>query len=312
MKKILNKWSLRLKSRLHYWCRCGINSTSAIKEPRIYSLVLLLFILAFASRVYSAEIEFPVYTGYVNDIARVIDDENLSKIKMVANKLKENTGAELAVVTIKSAYPLDAKSYATQLFEKWGIGKKDKDNGLLILFVKKDRRIEVEVGYGLEGTLPDGLIGAILDKYALPQFKEKNYGRGIYLTSLAFYDRITKEYSSTPKTKLEQVNLNLFSVMMAVSVIILVFVLAYLGKSIAGTIFSGVVGAVIGYFIASIPGIIFGFFIGVLLSAGGYYGGYGGGGFGGGGFGGGGSVGGGGFSGFSGGRSGGGGAGRSF
>jgi uncharacterized protein len=267
----------------------------------------LLLITIFASFGYCAEVQFPEYTGYVNDLAKVIDPENTSKLKVLANKLKEDTGVELAVVTVKSTYPLDSKSYATQLFEKWGIGKKEKDSGLLVLFVRKDRRVEVEVGYGLEGIITDGFAGEVLDKYALPAFKNKDYGTGLYMASLAFYSRITKEYSSHPQSKLEQINLNLYSVLLAISVIILIGILSILGGTMIGTLVSGLIGAGIGYFISGIAGILFGFIIGVIISTGGYYGGFGGGW--GGGFGGGG---GGGFGGFGGGRSGGGGAGRSF
>jgi uncharacterized protein len=140
----------------------------------------------------------------------------------------------------------------------------------------------------------------------MPQFKEGDYGRGIYLAVLAMSDRIIKEYANTPKTKLEQINLNIYSVILVFFVIISVFALAMLGSTIVGTVISGIIGAVIGYFIAGLMGIFFGFLIGIALSSGGYYGGFGG--WGGGGFGGGG----GGFGGFGGGRSGGGGAGRSF
>jgi uncharacterized protein len=270
----------------------------------------LLIIAALATVSYCEEPQFPVYTGSVNDFAKVIDKVNSSKLDVLADKLKENTGAEIAVVTVKSTYPLDSKSYATQLFEKWGIGKKEKDNGLLILLVKskkeKDRRIEVEVGYGLEGVITDGFAGEVLDKYALPEFKNGEYGRGLYMASLAFYDRIMKEYESKPQSKLEQVNLNIYSILLAVSVIILVAILAFLGSTVTGALVSGVIGAIVGFFVAGAAGILFGFIIGIIFSTGSYYGGFGG-------FGGGGGFGeGGGFGGFGGGRSGGGGAGRSF
>lgn len=264
-----------------------------------------------ASQAFSAEVKFPDYTGYCNDLARVIGPEYSSKINEIAGGVEESTGVQMAVVSVKSTYPLDSKTYAVKLFEKWGIGqpagrqgKKGKDNGLLILFVKRDRRVEVEVGYGLEGIITDGFAGEVLDKYAIPEFRNENYGRGLYLALLAFSDRVMKEYGSKPQTKLEQVNLNIYSVLLAFSVIILVFVLAMLGRSWIGSLFSGVVGAVIGYFVAGVIGIFAGFIIGIMISTGGYYGGYGGG-LGGGNTGGG-------FGGFGGGRSGGGGAGRSF
>ena len=272
----------------------------------LFSSILLISI--FASLSFSAEMQFPEHKGYVNDYAGVLSDEYAKKIAFVASKLEENTGAQLAVLTIKSARPLDTKSYAVQVFQKWGIGQKNKDNGLLILFSKRDRRMEIEVGYGLEGTLPDGLVGAVMDKYALPQFKKDDYARGIYLTVLALSDRVMKEYGSTPKTRIEQINLNLYSVALAFSVIILVFAAGLLGRTWYGAMFSGTLGAAIGFFVAGIAGIFFGFLIGIIISTGGYYGGYRGGGFGGG-FG---TGSGGGFGGFGGGRSGGGGAGRSF
>jgi uncharacterized protein len=255
------------------------------------------------------EAEFPLSTGYLNDTVSIIDPEYAAKIDTLCRQLKEDTGVEMSVVTVRSTYPLDSKSYATELFKRWGLGQSGRDNGLLILFVKRDKHIEVEVGYGLEGTLPDGLVGSALDKYALPQFKNEQWGKGLYYTALFFTDKLTKEYSSQPRSKLEQVNLNLYSVMLALFVIISVFVLVLTGGTITGVILSGIVGSVIGYVISGMAGIFIGFIIGALISRGGYYGGYGGGfgGFGGG-FGGGGS----GFGGFGGGRSGGGGAGRSF
>jgi uncharacterized protein len=274
---------------------------------KILNSLLLIVILAAVS--YGAEIKFPAYSGYVNDLAGVIDADSAGKLNMIANKLKETTGAEMAVATVRTTYPLDTKSYATQLFEKWGIGKKEKDNGLLILFVKKERRVEVEVGYGLEGVITDGFAGQVLDKFAMPEFRKNDFGKGIYMAALAFYDRITEEYSNQPPTKVEQINLNLFSVFLAVSVIIVVFLLALLGRTVIGAIISGIFGAIIGYFLAGIAGIFMGFLIGMMISSGGYYGGFGGMGGGFGGFGGGE---GGGFGGFGGGRSGGGGAGRSF
>jgi uncharacterized protein len=275
------------------------------------TLSSLLLIAALATVSYCAEPQFPEYTGSVNDFAKVLDTVNSTKLEVLADKLKENTGAELAVVTVRSTYPLDSKSYATQIFQKWGIGKREKDNGLLILLVKskkeKDRRVEVEIGYGLEGVITDGFAGEVLDKYALPEFKNGNYGRGLYMASLAFYDRIMKEYASQPQSKLEQINLNIYSILLAVSVIIFVAILAFLGSSVTGALVSGVIGAVVGFFVAGVVGILFGFIIGIIFSTGGYYGGFGGWGGGFGGFGGGG-----GFGGFGGGRSGGGGSGRSF
>jgi len=244
-----------------------------MKRTLLSSLLLAVIFTSFA---FSAEVKFPDHTGYCNDYVKVIGTEYSAKINALAAEVEETTGAELAVAAVRSTYPLDSKSYAVQLFEKWGIGKKGKDNGLLILFVKKDKRVEVEVGYGLEGIITDGFAGSVLDKYVLPEFKNNDYGRGLYLAMLAFSDKIMKEYGSKPQTKLEQINLNLYSVFLAVSVIIFVFFLAFLGRTWTGSLIAGIFGAVIGFFLAGIAGIFIGFIIGLFISEGGYYGGYGG------------------------------------
>jgi len=277
-----------------------------MKKTLISSLFLVFTLATF---VFPADVQYPANGGYVTDLANVIGQDYSQKISQLADELQQNTGAQLAVATVKTTRPLDTKSYAVELFKRWGIGEQGKDNGLLILFAAKEKRIEVEVGYGLEGIITDGYVGSVLDKFALPSFKEKDYGKGIYLAVAAFADKINKEYSSSPRTRFEQVNVNILSVAIALSVIILVFVLIMIGGSIGGMLVSGAVGSVIGYMMSGVLGAFFGFFIGLMISGGGYYGGYGGyGGFGGG-FGGGGSSG---FGGFGGGRSGGGGAGRSF
>jgi len=278
-------------------------------QRSISSLFLLILIAISAYAAAPQAASFPEYSGYLTDSANMIEPDYAKKINYLANKVNENTGVEMAVATVRSTYPLDSKTYAVQLFERWGVGKKGKDNGLLILLVKRDRRVEIEVGYGLEGTITDAFSGEVLDKVAIPQFKKEAYGKGTYLALLTLSDKISREYAGRPGTKIEQINLNLYSVVLAISVIITVFILSLLGRSVAGTIMSGVVGAVIGYLIAGVVGVIFGFIIGLAMSAGGYYGGGFGGGWGGG-FGGGGGSGG--FGGFGGGRSGGGGAGRGF
>ena len=108
----------------------------------------------------------PNYDGRVNDFAGVISPEMKSKIDSLISEVEEKTSAEIAVVTVKTVKPYDEVSYARQLFDTWKIGKKGKDNGILVIVAPKDRRMRIEVGYGLEGTLPDGLAGDIICRVA--------------------------------------------------------------------------------------------------------------------------------------------------
>ena len=71
------------------------------------------------------------------------------------------------------------------MYQAWGIGKKGEDKGVLIFLAAKERQVRIETGYGVEGIIPDGLAGEILDRYAIPYFKQGDYGRGFYETMAA-------------------------------------------------------------------------------------------------------------------------------
>lgn len=152
-------------------------------------LIVILLLLATASCF--AALPRPV--GYVNDFANVIGRDHRQQMEDVATSLKEEHGVELAVVTIRTAAPLTPKDYATQLFNEWGIGGPE-DSGLLILLSVDDREIQVEVGYGLEGVLPDGKAGAILDQAVVPHLAKGEYGQGLLAGAKVFKGELAGEH----------------------------------------------------------------------------------------------------------------------
>jgi uncharacterized protein len=119
------------------------------------------------------------WNAWVSDMAAVIDEDTERRLNAVIDQLEQKTTAEIAVVTIRRTDGRTPKEFATALFQHWGIGKQDKDNGVLVLLVLEARRIEVETGYGVEGVLPDGKVGAILDTLILPRFKQGDFGGGL-------------------------------------------------------------------------------------------------------------------------------------
>jgi uncharacterized protein len=116
---------------------------------------------------------------WVTDMAGALRPETIAGLNTTIGELADTTGAEIAVVVIKSLDGLSVEEAAVKLFEMWGIGKKDQDKGLLFLWSTGDRRVRVEVGYGLEGALPDGKVGAILDTYVIPRFKAREFDQGV-------------------------------------------------------------------------------------------------------------------------------------
>ncbi|MEW6382279.1 MAG: TPM domain-containing protein [bacterium] len=150
--------------------------------------------LALSPQPDSQEMKFPEPVGYVNDYAQILSPREEEAISGIIRELHRKTTAEIALVTLESVAPYDINLYAVKLFEKWGIGTKDKDNGVLILLALKEREVRIEVGYGLEGILPDGLAGEIIRKYMIPSFKKENYGQGIIAGTRAVVFQVAREY----------------------------------------------------------------------------------------------------------------------
>ncbi|MDD5450158.1 MAG: TPM domain-containing protein [Candidatus Omnitrophica bacterium] len=143
--------------------------------------------------------DIPRPEGWVNDFANVLSSDEKDKIGSLALDLEEKSSVELAVVTAGSIAPYDEKEYARLLFDSWKPGKKGKDNGVLILLAVKERLWRIETGYGIEGTLPDGLCGDIGRQYMVPYFKEGKYGEGLYQGGLKVYNIVLKQdYSTAP------------------------------------------------------------------------------------------------------------------
>lgn len=138
---------------------------------------------------------------YVNDFAGIIEPAHASAMYRLAAALDRTTGAQLVVVTVESLGGTPIEDYALQLFRTWGIGQRDKNNGVLLLVNKENMlagrsgRVRIEVGYGLEGAIPDGRAGRILDEYVLPAWENGQYSEGIYRGFLALAGAIAKEYN---------------------------------------------------------------------------------------------------------------------
>ena len=144
----------------------------------------------------------PVPSGltYVYDYADLIDSSDELKMKKIAQALDKKTGAQLVVVTVNDLDGKPIETYSLEILRGWGIGDKEKNNGVLLLVNKEnllaDRsgKIRIEVGYGLEGAINDAKAGRILDNYALPSFKEGQYSKGITDTFMSLASEIAAEY----------------------------------------------------------------------------------------------------------------------
>jgi uncharacterized protein len=126
-----------------------------------------------------AQSSLPAAVGRVNDFAKVLDTASQARISAAIDALERETGVEMAVVTVQRVHGRTPKQYATALFNHWGIGKRDENNGLLLLLALEQRRVELEAGIGLERVFPEARATALLDETAVPSFRQGQYGRGL-------------------------------------------------------------------------------------------------------------------------------------
>ncbi len=157
--------------------------------------ILLLGSLAWAGDACARA--WPKPQGYVSDFAGVIDPASRDSIAAIASELREKTGAELAVVTLPDLGGDEVEPVAVDLFAAWGIGKKGKDEGVLILLASKERRLRIEVGYGLEGILPDGLCGSIIRRVMAPEMAQGSIGGGLHRGAAVVAGIIAKDRGVT-------------------------------------------------------------------------------------------------------------------
>ncbi len=114
-------------------------------------------------------------------------------MELLAREVLQKTGTTVVVATVKSIGDNDLTDYANRLYEEWGIGKKGEDKGVLIILAVDERRIRIETGYGVEGILPDGLVGNILDRYVVPHLKQNDYDKGMANALVAVSQVIAKD-----------------------------------------------------------------------------------------------------------------------
>ena len=164
--------------------------STKLKHLILLPALFLLFLGTISSA--RAERPFPKPKGLVNDFANVIPPAYKQKIAAVTGALLQQTGIPVVVVTMPDIGGAEYNNYANRLYKAWGIGKKGEDKGVLIFVTMKERKMRIETGYGVEGILPDGLVGEIRDRYMTPYLKQNKFGAGLLAGASAVAQVIAK------------------------------------------------------------------------------------------------------------------------
>lgn len=146
----------------------------------------------------AAALTIPKYQGWVTDETGLLGSDSIASLDARLDAIEKQTGVEIAVAVIASLHDESLEVYANTLFRQWGIGKKGANNGVLILIVPSERKMRIEVGYGLEPKLTDGDCGQIVRELMAPAFREGRYADGIAAAIEAVKGHLTGELPSVP------------------------------------------------------------------------------------------------------------------
>lgn len=129
----------------------------------------------------------------VHDFAGVLATGERDRLESLLRDLHRQAGVAVVVVAVRSMEGGQIDDFATRLYERWGIGRKGQDEGVLLLAAIEDRKVRIEPGYGMEGLFPDAKCGRILDEYVLPFFRDDQYGPGLVSGGAAIAGLIARE-----------------------------------------------------------------------------------------------------------------------
>ena len=159
---------------------------------RIFA-ILLLVLVAVCCRAATPPVPDRA-PGYVVDLANIIDSDTERRLEQMLRNLETATTAQMVILTLRSLDGQDIESFSLQTAEKWRIGQKGKDNGLLFTVAVADRKYRFETGYGLEDVLPDSLLGSLGRRALVPLFRRGKYGEGIAAATGEILRILEKKY----------------------------------------------------------------------------------------------------------------------
>lgn len=205
-------------------------------------LLALIFQIASLSLVFGQDAAKTQYSGHVNDFANVLSPSSKGELEKILTDFEQRSGAQIGVAVVTTTGEKAIEEYATDLYRSWGIGARagqDKDKGALLVVATQDRKSRLEVGYGLEGDLPDGLAGELLRRMR-PYFQQQRWDEGVTVGVRTVVDTLSQKwnlsatdqkFAYSPSPSQEQVEIKPRTVLFIAIVVVLIFLLlAWLGR----------------------------------------------------------------------------------
>ncbi|WP_338469581.1 TPM domain-containing protein [Niallia sp. XMNu-256] len=168
-----------------------------MSRKRILSIVLLIIsFFIISSSTFAEDRQIPAPTGdiYVQDFAAILSDQEKAELRAIGREVEDQTTAQIAVLTVETIGEQSIEEFALEAFRQYGIGSIEADNGVLLVLAMQERKVRIEVGYGLEGRIPDGKAGRILDDFAIPYLKNNEPNLAVVETYKILTNEVLAEY----------------------------------------------------------------------------------------------------------------------
>lgn len=196
----------------------------------IIQMIIVCSVLLFFSNLAEATMPSPMKNTYIHDFANVLSVNVKEELNHYSEQLDQGTGAEIMVVTVDSLHGQEPKMYATKLIRSWGIGDKEKNNGVLILATfgqgEGNNDVVIAVGQGLEGVLPDGKLGRILDNAFYPSASTGNLDQAFQATYSEVFRAVAQEYNwsgDLPAQSKEEDDIPTWLIILIIIIVIIIY-----------------------------------------------------------------------------------------
>lgn len=271
-----------------------VRGKEGLLHASLVSIFLLLMAVLFAVPAHALEV--PKLTGYVNDYGSMLSPQAKATLEQELRAFEQSDSTQLVIVTIPSLQGEVLEEFSIKIAQAWKIGQKGKDNGIIFLVSKEDRKLRVEVGRGLEGRLTDLMAGRIIDLVVKPRFKRGDFDGGFITGVHSLIDATRGEFKADQQTGKRQgakgsqgiSRLFTFIIFFGIALLMLGSVSKYLAGAAGAIGLPAIVSlllspvGLVAAIILAVIGLVAGLILPALFSAGGRGGGFGGGYYGGG------------------------------
>lgn len=168
--------------------------------------ILLYSLLLFFSSVGLAEVAIPPLRAHITDTAGLLSPQMRQQLEFQLNEFEQTKGSQVTVLTINTTEGEAIEQFSIRVAESWKIGRKKIDDGAILVIAKADRKLRIEVGYGLEGILPDATCKQIIENFITPQFRAGNYEGGIQAGVTAILTKLSGEELPPPQVSKQEDN----------------------------------------------------------------------------------------------------------